>query len=701
VGTFARSSLRVLATLLVCAASVASGQPARARPQSAAARLRPPAVPLVAVDPYFSIWSPADRLTDAATVHWTGRPHPLVSLVRVDGEAFRLMGVSPSDIAALPQTSVDVLPTRTIYKFANPRVRVTLTFVTPALPSDLDLLSRPVTYVVWDVVSADAKAHSIQLYLDVGADVAVNTTDQVVQLDYPSVSGLAVARVGTVEQPVLARKGDDVRIDWGYAYLAAPADGGAGAVVSGGSGGRLRRGFATNGTIPSPGEPIAPAPVTAGRHTMAAAWDVGQVALTPVSRYAMLAYDDIKSIRYFSNDLSAYWKRHGATIESVLAAAARDRQTIDAKARAFDAELRRDLERAGGAKYAAIGMLAYRQTLAATKLVADTNGQPLLFPKENFSNGCIGTVDVIYPMSPQYLLFGPTLAKALVVSNLDYASSPRWKFPFAPHDLGTYPHATGQVYGGGEKTEDNQMPVEETGNMIILVAAIAKMEKSADFAARYWPVLTRWAEYLRDKGFDPENQLSTDDFAGHLAHNVNLSAKAVIALGAFARLSQMHGDTAAAREYRALAERFAARWVMDANDGDHFRLAFDLPGTWSQKYNLVWDRILGLNLFPPSVAQKEMAFYRRVQGPYGLALDNRRLYTKLDWITWTASLTGSRTDFEALVAPVFEFLNTSPNRVPMSDWYWTHDATKTGFQARSVVGGVFLRLLYDPERWAK
>jgi len=163
----------------------------------------------------------------------------------------------------------------------------------------------------------------------------------------------------------------------------------------------------------------------------------------------------------------------------------------------------------------------------------------------------------------------------------------------------------------------------------------------------------------------------------------------------------MRGDTAAAREYRALAERFAARWTQDANDGDHFRLAFDLPGTWSQKYNLVWDRVLGLNLFPPSVARKEMAFYLRVQGEYGLALDNRRLYTKLDWITWTATLTGSRTDFEALVAPLFEFLNTTPNRVPMSDWYWTHDATKTGFQARSVVGGVFLRLLYNPERWTK
>jgi hypothetical protein len=661
--------------------------------------LRPPAVPLVTHDPYFSIWSPADRLTDAGTVHWTGRAHPLNSLIRVDGAAARLMGTRPSDVAALPQTSVTVWPTHTIYTFRNAQVRVTLTFMTPSLPSDLDLLSRPVTYISWTVASADGKAHRVELYLDVGADLAVNTTDQAVQLDYPKAEGLAVARVGTTEQAVLARAGDDVRIDWGYGYLAAPTNGGA--TVTGGNGGELRDGFINSGTIPAPAGPIAPAPVARGGHTMAVAWNLGSVGPRGVSRYAMLAYDDIKSIRYFSRDLPAYWRRNGATIESVLATAARDHDALERRTTAFDAELRGDLERAGGAKYAAIAMLAYRQALAATKLVADTNGQPLLFPKENFSNGCIATVDVIYPMAPEFLLFGTALAKALVVPNLDYASSSRWKFPFAPHDLGTYPHATGQVYGGGEKTEEDQMPVEETGNMLILVATIAKMEGNADFAGRYWPVLVRWAEYLKEKGFDPENQLSTDDFAGHLAHNVNLSGKAIIALGAFAELSRMRGDTAAAREYRSLAERFAAEWQKQANDGDHFRLAFDQPGTWSQKYNLVWDRVLGLGLFPASVARKELAFYRRHQQRYGLPLDNRRLYTKLDWITWTATLTGERADFDALVAPVFDFLNASPNRVPMTDWYWTHDATKVGFQARSVVGGVFLKLLYDARVWKK
>ena len=687
-----------LSAVVVVALLAAAGAPAAAA-QPPDLRFRPPAVPLVAHDPYFSIWSPADRLTDAATVHWTGRTHPLTSLIRLDGESFRLIGPTPADTAALAQQSVAVHPTRTVYVFANTAVRVTLTFLTPTLPWDLDLVSRPVTYISWEVASADGKPHSVQVYFDCGAEIAVNTPDQAVQLEYPTVSGLSVARVGTLDQPVLARRGDDVRIDWGYGYLAAPA--GAGAVVVGGNGGRLRRGFMSGGTVPAPTGAPPPGSVAESRLALAVVWDFGAVGREAVTRWAMLAYDDVFAIRYFSRDLRAYWRRGGATMETVLATAAREREGLDRQAAAFDAELWRDLNQAGGPKYAAVGALAFRQTLASTKLAADANGQPLLFPKEHFSNGCIGTVDVIYPMAPQYLLFGPSLAKAMVVSNLDYASSARWKFPFAPHDLGTYPHATGQVYGGGEKTEENQMPVEETGNMLILVAAIAQMEGNADFAGRYWPVLVKWAQYLKEKGFDPENQLCTDDFAGHLAHNVNLSAKAIIGLGAFARLAELRGEKSVAAEYRTLAGQFAARWAKEADDGDHFRLAFDRPGTWSQKYNLVWDRILGLNLFPPEVARKEMAYYRRIQGPYGLPLDNRRLYTKLDWITWTATLTGDRADFEALIGPVFDFLNATPHRVPMTDWYWTHDATKTGFQARPVVGGVFLRLLYDRAIWKK
>ncbi|MCL5098025.1 MAG: DUF1793 domain-containing protein, partial [Candidatus Omnitrophica bacterium] len=221
------------------------------------------------------------------------------------------------------------------------------------------------------------------------------------------------------------------------------------------------------------------------------------------------------------------------------------------------------------------------------------------------------------------------------------------------------------------------------------------------YAARYWPLLTRWAEYLKEKGFDPENQLCTDDFAGHLAHNVNLSAKAILALGAFARLCDLRGDKDAAANYRKLAQDFARRWVQEADDGDHYRLAFDKPGTWSQKYNLVWDRILDLNLFPNAVLRKEMDHYLKVQNRFGLPLDSRKAYTKLDWTLWSACLTDSNADFQALLDPVYLFLNQTPDRVPMTDWFWTTDAKRSGFQARSVVGGVFLKMLYDFPTWKK
>ncbi|OHB69724.1 MAG: hypothetical protein A2V70_16250 [Planctomycetes bacterium RBG_13_63_9] len=213
--------------------------------------------------------------------------------------------------------------------------------------------------------------------------------------------------------------------------------------------------------------------------------------------------------------------------------------------------------------------------------------------------------------------------------------------------------------------------------------------------------MTQWAEFLKAKGFDPENQLCTDDFAGHLAHNVNLSAKAICGLGAFAKLCDLRGDKATAAEYRTIAREFAARWVQQAQDGDHFRLAFDRPDTWSQKYNLVWDRILDLGLFPTHVVRTEMDFYRKVQNRYGLPLDDRQTYTKLDWVLWTATLTQDRDDFEALVDPVFAFLNETPDRVPMTDWYFTDNARRRGFTARPVVGGVFLQMLYQDPVWRK
>jgi len=660
--------------------------------------LRPPSVPLVACDPYFSIWSPADQLTDAETVHWTGKPHRLHGMIRVDGKAYRLMGAEPADVPALPQVGLAVLPTRTIYEFRGAEVQVTLTFMTPMLPDDLDVLSRPVTYLTWDVRSLDGKPHAVQVYYDHSAELTVDTPEQAVVWSREKVGGLTALKQGSKDQPVLARSGDNLRIEWGYMYVMPQSDASAAGALA--SGKAAHDAFAAGKPLPAD-DTRMPRPAKDDDPAAAMVLDLGKVEAAAVSRTLILAYDDIYAIEYFQTRLRPYWRRNGMEAADLLGKSAEEFEALAKRCRAFDDELMADFTKAGGEKYARLAALAYRQCQAANKVAADANGRPLLFPKENFSNGCIATVDVIYPMAPQYLLVSRNLTKAMLQCIMDYANSPRWKFPFAPHDLGQYPKANGQRYGGGEKTEANQMPVEETGNMLILLAALAKMEGNADYAARYWPLLAKWADYLKEKGFDPENQLCTDDFAGHLAHNVNLSAKAIVALGAYAQLCEMKGEKDRAATYRNLAKGFAARWIKEAGDGDHYRLAFDKPGTWSQKYNLVWDRILGLSLFPPEALKKEMAFYRKSQNRYGLPLDNRKQYTKLDWTVWTATLTGSPEDFKALTDPIYDFLNETPDRIPMTDWYMTDTGKKRGFQARSVVGGALIPLLYDGAVWKK
>jgi hypothetical protein len=583
--------------------------------------------------------------------------------------------------------------------FEGAGVRVELEFLTPALPSKLDVLARPATYLTWRVSATDGKNHQAAIYFDAGADIAVNIREQPVAWSRYRSGGLDVLRAGSEQQPVLAKSGDNLRIDWGYLYVTAPpGDGSQNAVTfrpeamkAFAAGGRLSDSD-TLETFAPYGQPVA---------VLAESFDLGSVSAGAVSRHLVMAYDDEFSIAYLERRLRPYWRRNGEGAAEMLETALRDYDSLESECKNFDRELLDDLRKEGGEKYAQLCALAYRQTLAAHKLTADVEGTPLYFSKENFSNGSIDTVDVTYPSSPFFLLFNPRLLEGQLKPVLDYASLPRWRFPFAPHDLGRYPLANGQQYGGGEKTEENQMPVEESGNMLLMIAAMEQINGNAEFAGRYWPLLSKWAEYLKSKGLDPENQLCTDDFAGHLAHNANLSIKAILALAAYGKLAGMLGHADVQSEYQQLARDYAQRWVEMDSDGGHYRLAFDRPGTWSQKYNLVWDKLLDLHLFSAEVAQKELTFYVSHENEYGLPLDNRADYTKIDWLTWTASLASDPAQFEEIFDRAYRFANESSSRVPLTDWYDTKTAKQVGFQARSVVGGMFIRMLDDSAMWKK
>ena len=584
-------------------------------------------------------------------------------------------------IASATQTNVTIEATTTKYTFAAGSVELQVSFTSPLLLNDIKLTARPISYINYAVKSTDGKSHKVDVFFSASSNIAVNTPGQPVSAWKTSKNNLSILKTGTVEQPILKKRGDDVRIDWGYLYVAVPTK--FNAIQFMGTENESLKGF-MNAQYPNRAQ------VSNSKNlSLSSVIPFGSVSSAVVEKYVLLGYDDLKSVEYFGEKLSPVWRQSGSQqFEDQLAEANTQYPSLKSKCATFDAKLYSDAETAGGKEYAEICKLAYRQAIAAHKIVYAPNGDILFLSKENFSNGSINTVDITYPSAPQFLVYNPELLKGMMNGIFYYSESGKWKKPFAAHDLGTYPLANGQTYG-----ED--MPVEEAGNMIILTAAITKAEGNAKYAEKHWEVLSVWANYLLREGFDPTNQLCTDDFAGHLARNANLSVKAIVALGGYAQMAQILGKADMATKYRTAALQMAQNWMKLADDGDHYALTFNDKNTWSQKYNMVWDKLLKLDLFPKEVYKKEIDFYLTKQKDFGLPLDSRKTYSKSDWIMWTATLADNEADFQKFVHPIYRFATETESRVPLSDWHETTNGKMVGFQARSVVGGYFIKMLAD------
>ncbi|RYY55129.1 MAG: DUF4965 domain-containing protein [Chitinophagaceae bacterium] len=580
-----------------------------------------------------------------------------------------------SAIEQAVQDDVTVTATSTKYLFTCGPVKLQLDFTSPLLMDNMDLLARPVSYITASVSSTDGNTHNTEVLFSVSSDLAVNEPTQEVTAKSLKQGPISLLSTGTVAQPMLKKKGDDLRIDWGYLYVGTAASN--------------KQYISKAGISPFA---TSPAPSRGYNLQLNTILDFKNLGAETKSSFVMLGYDEIKTIQYFGTNLNPWWNKDGnKTLPAEMVKAFNDYSTVISKSKTFDENLYAETLKAGGKEYAELCVLAYRQSIAAHTIARSPKGEILFMSKENFSNGSINTVDITYPSAPMYLVYNPELLKGMMNGIYEYSESGRWKKPFAAHDLGTYPLANGQTYG-----ED--MPVEESGNMIILAGAITKTEGNAEYAKKHWDVMTTWVDYLVRDGFDPANQLCTDDFAGHLARNANLSVKAIVGIASYAMMAGKLGKADIAAKYTKIARDYAAKWATMADDGDHYALTFSDKGTWSQKYNLVWDKLLGLGTFPTAVFEKEIKYYLTKQNEYGLPLDSRKEYTKSDWILWTATLTSNQGDFQSFVAPVHKYAMETRNRVPLSDWHETASGNMVGFQARSVVSGYFIKLLEN--KWA-
>ena len=773
--------------------------------------LRLPSVPLIVNDPYFSIWSPYDKLTDGTTRHWTNDEKPILGLLTVDGTTYRFMGAqqeyllsaiakmsdeeawegkvnrdkqngegwtkpdyddsswqtekaawgsegdnirsrwgrqgsdiyirrdvnlsdadlgedlylkySHDDVFELyvngtkvadtgetwvngvvlhmdadmkkllhagsntiaahchnttggayadfglfknikpkgpelklaEQKSLDVLATNTYYTFSCGPVELDLVFTAPMLIDDYDLISMPINYISYQVRATDKKKHDVQIYFGASRLLAVNKDNQPTNTTMGEENGVKYVRTGTIEQPILAKTGDGICIDWGYFYLPA-----------------------INGEVSIEDD---------GR-ILAYTHDFGSVETA--SSFMMMGYDEIEDIEYFYHRYKAYWA-HGGSVTLCQAFKTMESRyaSIMKKCRQFDKQIYDDGMKAGGKEYAEILSGSYRHVMAAHKLFEDKDGNLLWFSKENNSNGCVNTVDLTYPEAPLVLAYNPELQKAMMTSIFDYSLSGRWTKPFAAHDLGTYPRANGQVYGG-------DMPLEEAGNMITLAATICMLDGNTSYVKKYWDIMTTWADYLVENGLHPANQLCTDDFAGHWAGNCNLAIKAIMGIAGYAEIAKMMGKDDVYAKYNAKAKEMAAAWESETKVKDHYELAYGAgEDTWSQKYNMVWDKLWKTGIIPGGAMQTEVKYYLKKQNKYGLPLDVRKDYTKSDWIMWSAAMADTDKDFQAFVTPLYKYINETPSRVPISDWHDTKTGNMVGFKARSVIGGYWMKVLAD------
>lgn len=617
-------------------------------------KMRAPSIPLITVDPYFSVWS-KDNINDKFPEHWTGSRNAMLGVVTVDGEKYRFLGNSADKAINQVGCEIDALSSSLVFEGAG--IRLNVRFTTPLLIDSLYYSSRPVSYIHISYESTDNAEHTVTAKISASEELCLNVAGEGRALaEKADIKGVSAIRMGKGGQKVLGRKGDNVRIDWGYFYLGVR------------------------------GEAVCGAEIFEDLYAVYAVADVKNEALF------IVAYDDISSLVYFGEPVNAYWKKDGKTIGEAISEAASEYEELFEKCNSFSAKLYRDAVAKGNGEYAELLSLAYRQVMAAHKLAVDKEGNNIYISKECFSNGCAATVDVTYPSAPMFLLYNTELLKGMLRPIFKFANSKGWEFEFAPHDVGTYPLLNGQAYFAGKL--EGQMPVEECGNMLILVDAVCRQDGDYTFAKDNFELLEKWSEYLVKFGEDPDNQLCTDDFAGHISHNVNLAIKAVMGIAAFADILENAGEAERSKQYSGIAKRYAKSISERAkNDDGSCRLTFDRAGTFSLKYNAVWDKIWKTDLFENEFYEGEIARYKKEALPYGVPLDSRSPYTKSDWLVWSACLAESKEDFDYFIHMLFSAYNAMHTRVPMTDWYYADIANKVGFQNRTVQGGLFIKLM--------
>ena len=683
---------KIVQALLLCAALVGALHVPALAQTGKITPIRPPAVPLIVRSPYVSTWQSSSTLPGTWPAFWTGGIKAIVGIARVDGVSYLLMG-SPyipnaPAVAPMTQVSLIVTPTRSAYMFQGGGVNVWLDFLSPVEPHDLQRLSMPFGNIYASAKSADGKPHTVTLYFDISGEWAHGDDNALIGWTRQSIPKTTLtAWAVTPSAPTVLGEVNQYPM-WGTAIWATPNN--SGLTTEAGQDQKVRSEFVNTGQLSGAVDANQPRAINNNWPVFAFSFNGGTVNSShELFATMLLGHVRNPAVSYLGTPVPPLWASYWPNWQTMLTFAANDRWPALARSVALDNQITADATQAGGAKYAALCALALRQAYGATELVG-TPDKPWMFMKEISSDGNVSTVDVVYPAFPVFLYTNPYLLRLQLDPLLAYAETGGWPKVFAEHDIGSsYPNAAGHNDGNEE-----DMPVEESANMLIMSDAYMRYSPQADasaYATQHYTILKQWADYEVQNALMPAYQNQTDDFTGSIANSANLALKGILGVGAMGQIAGYAGNASDAAYYTQTAQSLIGQWATLAHSktGNHLVLAYGQDDTWSLKYNAFPDKVLGLNLVAPAILQEEAAYYKSQINAFGVPLDPRHTYTKDDWEIWTAASTDDLQLRQDFVNSVYNFANTSNFRGPFSDWYDTISGQQVGFEARPVVGGMY------------
>ncbi|KAE9397145.1 DUF1793-domain-containing protein [Gymnopus androsaceus JB14] len=675
----------------------------------------PPSIPLAVRTPYVSAWLPqgsGTALNGAWPQFWDGATLGWAGFVNVDGVSYNFLGtpdVPGATFSLATQQSFEFTSTQSIFVLSAGPIDITVNFLSPVEATDLVKQSTPFAYMAISAESTDGNAHTVQIYSDISAEWV--SGDDSLTVNWTTTTGDIFTHQVQLEDQTLFGEVDD-HTQYGSAFYSSPNT--VSATYQTGQDIVVRAQFIEHGVLANTEDTNFRA-VSDDWPVFAISHDLGSVTTATEPVIYTVGHIRDPAFRIRTQDRSLYfWSEYSSPAELVsyhvcytpipftnlnpqISAFIGDYSAALTRADALDAQIESDANLINS-EYAGLVAISLRQALGASEITIskDSTGgwntsDILMFLKEISSDGNVNTVDVIMPAWPAFLYTNPVFGKYLLEGLFRYQATGLYPNKWSVHDLGaSYPLALGHNDG-----LDEAMPVEECGNMLIMSLSYA--QKTGDFSqiTQYTALLDQWTQYLINDSLIPNDQISTDDFAGALANQTNLAIKGIVGIKAMSVIWGILGNTAQESNYSSIAASYVPQFegFATSTTGPHLTLDYGDENSWGLSYNLFGDKLLGLNLFPQSVYDEQTAWYPTVDAAFGVPLDTRQPYSlicthsTLDWQIWTSTLMTNNATRDMFINAVYKFASNGTSNAPFGDWYDTVAGLDEGFRARPVVGG--------------